>query len=232
MLALFFKDWRFFRVPMIALVVLSIGCYVIGFTAIATLKFNANSGSTKLIFGPSVLNIIFTSCLATINLTALLASAFGGICIAGERNDRTADFLAMLPITRGQIVTSKWLVSFVILGCWAGVHAIIALSLFTHKEYFSSNELEISQSAAVWGGFSFCFYGVAWLFSTFTRSGPISACASIALTLSCAGLTALCMDSISRSVQAVPLGVGFVTFVVGLASLFVGTVYYVKRVAP
>ena len=38
-------------------------------------------------------------------MATILSSVFGGVAFAQERRERSADFLAMLPITRGKIVT-------------------------------------------------------------------------------------------------------------------------------
>src|SRR5207253_1733249 len=42
-------------------------------------------------------------------VTVFLAAIFGGIAFAQERRDRSADFLAMLPTSRRQIVISKFI---------------------------------------------------------------------------------------------------------------------------
>ena len=118
MRALLAKDWRLFRVPTIALVLVAVGCYLLGGAA-ALHEHLENAGHDSL-FAGTVFAAVFT---------ALVASAFGGAAIAGERSDRTADFIALLPVTRRQIILSKWLVSGFVLGTWAAAHVAVAIAL-------------------------------------------------------------------------------------------------------
>jgi ABC-type transport system involved in multi-copper enzyme maturation permease subunit len=118
MRALIAKDWRFFRVPMIALLITGTGCYTVA--AVAIFFLHPDPREYELLCHSSVL---------AINLTGLLASVLGGMAIAVERSERTADFVGLLPVSRSQIVLSKWLVSIFMLGACAVINAVIALWL-------------------------------------------------------------------------------------------------------
>jgi ABC-type transport system involved in multi-copper enzyme maturation permease subunit len=65
-------------------------------------------------------------------VVALIAAAFGGLAIAGERADRTGDFLAMLPVSRLQIPLSKWLISLATLGVCLTLPLLVAFWFFRH----------------------------------------------------------------------------------------------------
>jgi ABC-type transport system involved in multi-copper enzyme maturation permease subunit len=45
----------------------------------------------------------------------------------GERSDRTADFIGLLPVTRKQIILSKWLISIIVLAGCAAFHSVSAI---------------------------------------------------------------------------------------------------------
>jgi hypothetical protein len=71
------------------------------------------------------------------------------------------------------------------------------------------------------------------LLSTFARSGPISACVSIAITIAALVLAR------SAEPEGAPADtwhwafrLGLLPSAIGLASLFAGTLYYLRRVAP
>jgi hypothetical protein len=82
------KDWRLYRVHLIALLVTSAGCYALGLMG-AFYRLPDPYGPRDSFYAASII---------AANLTALLAAAFGGMAIAGERSDRTADFLSLLPV--------------------------------------------------------------------------------------------------------------------------------------
>jgi len=82
-------------------------------------------------------------------------------------------------------------------------------------------------AVALWSGGTICLFGVAWLFSTFTKSAPISASVSIAATIVIAVLTG------SGRYQGEPfLILALVMAVIGLSSLVAGTIYYLRRISP
>ncbi len=48
----------------------------------------------------------------------------------GERSDRTADFIGLLPVTRKQIILSKWLISIIVLAGCAAFHSVSVRSSY------------------------------------------------------------------------------------------------------
>jgi ABC-type transport system involved in multi-copper enzyme maturation permease subunit len=216
--ALLAKDWRFFRLPMLALLITGAGCYALV--------------SASMLFmqpGESSPQAISSGAGIAIALTAMIASAFGGMAIAGERADRTSDFMALLPVTRFQMLLSKWLVSLMLLGGSAMFHAFIAFYVL-HLD---------QQTITIWShgltlsvGLTFSFFGIAWLFSSFTKSGPISACIAIAITLGSTVLVSLSFEGHNHSEFIVTMTTAATTAAIGMISLACGTVYYLRRIAP
>jgi ABC-type Na+ efflux pump permease subunit len=221
MLALLAKDWRLFRLPTIALVTVVVGCYAI-------------AGAEDHFLAPE--NVMPTTSLLAAILTAVLASAFGGFAVAGERADRTMDFLGALPVTRWQIILSKWTISFLTLGICAMIQLVLA-KLFLATPLDTRRWLsQAPWTVLVWVAFSASFFGIAWLISTFTRSGTISACISIGIT------TAVFIESgfgpdrqfgagQSHETQAM-LVHSLRPLLVGVAAVIAGTLYYRRRVEP
>ena len=222
MCALLAKDWRLFRLPTFALVTIVVGCYS---PAAASERF---LGYHSLAFGATVL---------AATLSGVLASAFGGLAIAGERADRTMDFLGVLPITRGQIIFSKWTISFLVLGLCALLQYFIATVLMRvvvsplDGTGWSSGPLP--QVIPEWVAFSASFFGIAWLLGTFLRTPAISACASIAATLAWFAIieTRQHANHMEHHPRA-SLILTSVSLAIGLTSLIGGTLYYLRRVEP
>jgi hypothetical protein len=213
------KDWRLFRAPMIALTVIGLWRYLIWLTPM---------------FGMGLRDHLFNSLLdwqiGACDPTALFAAVFGGIAIAGERSNGAADFLAVLPITRGQIIFSKWMVSAVMVGACMFLHFLLAYSFQSSSNIGQLGPGFWARSAVVWIGFTTSFFGIAWLLSTFTRSGPISTCVSIGLTIAIFFQEEI--SDVPPDVWARCCRLALPPLSIGLASLIVGTLYYLRRVAP
>jgi ABC-type transport system involved in multi-copper enzyme maturation permease subunit len=239
MRALLAKDWRFFRAPMIALLVVGPACFLIALIAV----FSSHPAEGVI---DTTLQCLFIAAMIACALTSLLASAFGGIAIAGERTDRTADFLGLLPVSRTQIILSKWIASISMLLASAGTYLAIAGSswlivLCRHPagppamNATPRDTDDLLTSTACWIGFTAAYFGIGWLLSAFTRSGPISACISIATTFAAStvfGLATQAMDERRYSDQDLTLAFASLLLAIGLLSAIGGAIYYRKRIAP
>jgi ABC-type transport system involved in multi-copper enzyme maturation permease subunit len=226
MRVLFVKDWRLFRAPMVALIVVGAVCYLI---ALASIFYPQADHDT--------LDSLFTAALVSFELTGFLAAAFGGVAIAGERADRTADFLGLLPVRRMQIVLSKLTVSILMIGACAAFHLLIlGLTLLAWSNYYPTNrgphDVQWVTALPMWFGFTTSLFGIAWLLGTFLRSGPISACVSIATTIAWFAVVALRLDAGHYRDEVVPITLSSISLAVGLSTLVGGTIYYLRRIAP
>jgi ABC-type transport system involved in multi-copper enzyme maturation permease subunit len=123
---------------------------------------------------------LFPSSIFGLVLSTICFAFLGGNAIAGERADRSAEFLAYLPVTRRRILVSKllaaaaimaliWLPNLLI-GILTLPEAVLPLARDT-KEL-----LEIFANAAITGLVFFC---VAWLFSAGLESPAIAAAAGL-----------------------------------------------------
>jgi len=229
--ALLAKDWRLYRLPIIGLIVAGVGAYLLaaGGESYAHADLARYSHYVQN-HHPLFLTLEEASLLAGF-LTALLASTFGGVAVAGERNDRTADFVALLPVSRGQIITSKFVVAGSALLAFTLFHALMFVlwaSLMGSEAYRS-----IRAGALVFFGWQMgcllSFFAVAWLVGTFTASSAINACISIAVTI--AALLWMFRPPYFGSTRL--YGDHTTTFLsLALSCLFAGTIYYLRRIAP
>jgi ABC-type transport system involved in multi-copper enzyme maturation permease subunit len=227
------KDWRLFRVPMVALIIVAAGCYLM---ALAFIIDNwKDIAVAKTTPQTSAGAIVSAAAYIALLLTCLPASALGGTAIAAERTDRTSDFIGLLPVTRLQIVLSKLLSSFLIIAVFAAFHACVLWICSALEPSPVRFDWNVLAGCIMWIGCAICLLGVAWLFSTFMSSGPISACIAIGVTAVTIVTSTYLVDT--HSEHRLPdwglfLILSGVTYGVGLPSLIGGSLYYLRRVAP
>src|SRR5450432_1436746 len=92
------KDLRVFLVPTIGGLVL-ISCGFLISTAAFELASNAR--------GPDLHDVLAFATIVGMLMVVLLAAAYGGSAFTVERREHSSDWLNILPITRGEIITSK-----------------------------------------------------------------------------------------------------------------------------
>jgi ABC-type transport system involved in multi-copper enzyme maturation permease subunit len=120
------------------------------------------------------------SCLASLAVSQLTVTLLGGNAIAGERVDRSAEFLASLPFTRKKILASKLLLSLIVTAViW--FNAVILIYLFWKMGGFDKPDYV---HAVVRGGINFVvtsltFFCVAWFLSELISSPAIATCGGL-----------------------------------------------------
>ena len=175
----------------------------------------------------------------------LLASEFGGMAFARERKDCTADFMALLPVSRVQILASKLVVGGVSIIASTVIPMIVGVESFEHQFVYDEH-LSFIWKWESWAGqttilFGFALelytfacmvtalFGVAWLLSTFSESSVVSTCTSLAITLAMFVLTEFNGKPDYTSRQLV---ISLSMLALGLPGLFAGTIFYVRRISP
>jgi len=224
------KDWRLFRAPIFGLLIVALVAWLIALMAPRASHGKEGFDDWRL----------FASAVA-LHLTGVFAAVFGGISIAGERNARTGDFVSLLPVTRRQIIFSKWMVSALILFPFVAFHAAVATLTQLHR-WKSEQMFELQHDLADWGaqavlwlGCTTSFFGVAWLAGSFSSSAVISACASIAISLVVVMVSAFVTDPATHVLQdswIVPFLTTIPVFLLGMGGVISGTLYYLKRIEP
>jgi ABC-type transport system involved in multi-copper enzyme maturation permease subunit len=222
MIALMKKDWRLFRVPVVGGIVLHLIPYFIyGFITWWNWKSLAQpqlGPELAAMSGPGFAIIM------------IIAAVLGGAALAQERRDRSADFQAMLPVSRAQIIASKVIVSALILLAFAifdiSIFLLASMALNPSTENSRPDRGEMFQ---MFISFTLLAYGAAWLGSSFLSSPAIAASASLALLLTSALWPNLLPNSFPiREYQIAE----WTALVLGVGCLVAGTVYYLKRIEP
>jgi ABC-type transport system involved in multi-copper enzyme maturation permease subunit len=218
MIALLKKDWRLFHVPMVGTVIFIALCYLI-------FAVNIWLGREQL-GAESVASELATASVMGLNVVGIMAAVFGGVAFAFERHERWADFMAMLPVSRFQIVVSKIIVAGTFL-------SLISVVLGEAFALFAEQTVPISpllHGVALYASCVFMSFSVAWLCSSFLSSPAISAAISLALVV----FTVICPDLLPpklTKVEVEELEIA-VMGVAGIVSFLTGTIYYLLRVEP
>jgi ABC-type transport system involved in multi-copper enzyme maturation permease subunit len=163
-------------------------------------------------------------------LTVAVTTVFGGVAFAQERRERSADFLALIPVSRLKIIASKTIIG-----------VLLPAILFAANFYAACKSgLSITFNPR---GTPFMYlltadimlfaFGVAWFFSSFLRSPSEASCIAIGSVLAlvvtgflsgrwAAGITDL--DKIVI-VYSTPASIGLSFFAAGMYT-------YLRRVEP
>ncbi len=109
--------------------------------------------------------------------TIVMAAVFGGHAIGIERQDRSREFLAVLPVSKPKIVLSKLVWPVVTIGLMWAIHAaVLAAWEDGWRDPPVDGQVILLFALASWASF-----GIAWLVSTLQDSPIIAAGAGLAI---------------------------------------------------
>ena len=168
-------------------------------------------------------------------LSQLTIAFLGGNAFAGERADRSAEFMAYLPISRKDRLLSKfWLTVIVI-----AVILVVNLAVFRladgrfpwQMRDRESDIAEFLRNVAITG---FVAFGVGWLISSFQSSPTFAVCGGFVVPL----LTAMGLSLVVREFE-IPDDFRFaftwyavICGILGALGFALGTWLFLKRVEP
>jgi len=172
--------------------------------------------------------------LYSLGISQLTFGLLGGSAIAGERVDRSAEFLAYLPLSRGRILAAKLLFTLAVSAViWLPNLVILGISVLVLAVKAGDGASILANITAT----GLVFFGVGWLLSTMTESPSISVC--VGLVVPVIVLTAICgvgyladLPADSHYPPYISLWYQVVSMAIALASFGAGTVYYLRRVEP
>jgi ABC-type transport system involved in multi-copper enzyme maturation permease subunit len=224
---LIWKDYRHNRVIVYAGLVLLLFPYLIAFK----LGWDRAPSSP-----PSKwTQFIASAGLYSLGLGQITIALIGGNVIAGERVDRSAEFLASLPISRRKILLSKLLLSLAIAAVIWGNLFVSWLLMNTSPELAEQlHGRQIIMPIAIIAAVGLLFFGVAWLFSSFLSSPTFAvAAALIAPLLVGWGLMGIgYLSGVTDRDLNFPYCYSGIASVLGLACFAGGAWYYLRRVEP
>ncbi len=237
------KDWRLNRAIIIGAIIFSVLPYVS--SAIFVNFFPPEYAVYREMDSRRKAESMQTSAYACQIIVVLLAAALGGAALAGERRERTAEFLAMLPAPRSASVYSK---IFVAAGCmtfFIAIHLLALAAINVWTDSVGVNRLRGPGILGVGGiaiAYSIVLFGVAWAVSVFIRSPAIAACVGIAVGFAILfGGTAWIVAAFERwrimgpfrnSEDSAITITACIAATMGIVSIGISTLYYLRRVEP
>ena len=222
MRSLLWKDYRQNRGALLAAVLVAAGPYLVAVVIIIAQRVVGAKEAEEW------LQAITAACYASIWISVMIAAFMGAAPIAGERADRSAEFVAGLPIDRANAVFSKAIVTGLpCLALWAANTLALTLLMKSCDNGRPPNLNENDLVAAITWSFllALLLFGMAWLFSSLMRSPAMAAAAAIGTVTGLA--TAVSMlsswdgyqrvdDSMVILLIALCIGLGLMSFLTGV----------------
>jgi ABC-type transport system involved in multi-copper enzyme maturation permease subunit len=192
------------------------------------------------------LNARWPEAFAIASLWSLIASqltigCIAGNAIAGERVDRSAEFLASLPVSRRKILASKllfaaaaataiWVTDGTVLLVLRGID----LGAVRNVVAISTTDVFAALGGVAVSGVA--IFGVAWSISSILTSATIPICGGVVTPLVVwLGIGVVTYGILGRDpIRGPSLGLWYagICLTLGIASFIAGTWYYLRRVEP
>ena len=179
---LILKDWRAARVLKRVAILLFVAPFAVALAWILTAT-GPEWPKGLVEWAASLAALVGLSCISS-SLATTLAPA---VLIAKERRDRTASFVASMPVSRSQVILAKIIISVTVLA----IPALVALVAFALGGWIvgrtdsplmvrhAEAKLVSMQAQIAWAGsVGILNFGLAWLFSSVLRNDLAAAGAS------------------------------------------------------
>ncbi len=227
MKTLLWKDFRQNARILIAVVVLLLLPYVAAvLLTVVSLLTATDDGGTIPYGGWS--EVLHNASRISLGLWVVTCAFIAGNAVAGERADRSAEFVACLPVTRRSAVASKAILAI-------GACLLFALA---HLTVFLATDLRFRD----WSGEAFVIigltgwfiFGVSWLFSALLNSPSIAAASGLGGAMVFGGVMALAVNATDAALGVVvsvfPMFI-FLSIFIGGACFVGGVARYLRRAA-
>jgi len=166
-------------------------------------------------------------------LSQLTLALLGGHAIACERADRSAEFLAYLPVARTRILAGKIALALVTVALiWIPNLLIVRWAMAGLPEQgprFYADIWSAFWTLVITGLAAFC---VAWLLSSFLESPTFSICGGLVTPWLVLMALAFLVWWFEWPEQVIFLGYSITCLVLGPACFAAGTWHYLRRVEP
>lgn len=195
-LALLRKDWRLNRAAMITLLITALGPYVL-------LPGDPSQAAVYV----SILNFV-------------PAAALGGAAFARERREHWDDFLAVMPVSQLQIISSKLLVALGPLALTTTLNIAVLMSGHSNTTSIEGLSSYLCLLLAI--------FGLAWLLSALLPSPAIAAVTSLLVVVAAAMIDSAIVDAahhVNPNITA-PMWAG-----AGVLAVFAGCICHARRLS-
>jgi len=220
---LLWKDYRQNRLVVFAGLFFLLAPYAIGlWDGRAMIYERARAPEGRLI------EIFAIASVWSLAISQVTFALIGGNAIAGERVDRSAEFLYAMPITRRKLLASKIVVALAI----AAVPWLIDAPVFWYLANVGAlarGRLEVGEIFAVIATTGLIFFSVAWVFSSFIASPTLAVCGGLVTPL-----IPIVPEQLGLPVPFPATRLWYCTICLTLALVCfgVGTWHYLRRVEP
>jgi ABC-type transport system involved in multi-copper enzyme maturation permease subunit len=230
---LIWREYRLNRLILMAGLGLLLLPYAMSLVALAWAKYP-----------PKALEAFGGAALYSVGLTQLTLVLLGGNAIAGERNDRSAQFVAYLPLSRPRRLAAKLMVTAATVIVLWGVNLLVLLiasganldlDLDTDPKLCNLVQTVLGYSALM----GLVSFGVAWLISSLQSSPTFAVCggliAPLVIVMGLHGAVwglGLATYPGSTFDEFVETGYSTICAMVAVVCFSIGTWYYLRRVEP
>ena len=181
--------------------------------------------------------VIRPACLTSLVVSVFVSAFVAGNAFAGERVDRSAEFVAYLPIRRKAAVASKAIVAIgaCVLAWGANAAVVLACPLVGPVSSLNPSAwyLHLLPNTAVAMVFVF---GVSWLFSSFRTSSASAAASGLGTAVLVVVATVYLSEDLWRPPDRIPdcwiFGYMFGVILVGVGCFVAGSIVALRRVEP
>lgn len=176
-------------------------------------------------------HLLFLCAICSLVLELPTAAMLGGCSFAAERADRSAEFMAYMPVSRGKVVVSKAVLT---LGVLSAVWLLNLAVLWTAAPSVEPAHTDGSIDRTTWVLVSIgaCMFGVAWLCSTIADSHALAASVGMCVPLLLGGAALLIGQTLGVSESALDLWFPRACAAAGVIGFLLGCRYYLHRVGP
>ena len=218
MITLIRKDLRQMRLPFLMSAALFVAPAVIAAIAWMFYPDNGAHGTWR--------EFVASFALMGAYLCTIGAALPSAVAFAGERRDRTAEFVATLPVSRLRIVMSKAIVSLAA-AAWPWMLALgLAALVVDWKEQGVAEPVPWALCASV------ALFGLAWLCSSLMESEVFSAAISIVCVTILAFGAWVLTDRAKLTQHETRLLYFTLLPAVGIGGFLAGTIIALRRVSP
>ena len=172
----------------------------------------------------------------SLGLSLFTFAMLGGNAIAAERSDRSAEFLAYMPVSRWSILTSKSLIALTpVAAIWMVNLAFLFWVAPRLADGVSAAEIvlrpEVRESFDVFGGISILLIGAGWFWSSVLTSHGLATGMSVvtlaAVVMGFIGLVEGC--GLENVIEKWFVSV---SVVVGIGGYMAGCAHYLRQLEP
>jgi len=186
-------------------------------------------------FHPGVFQVFGFALLYSVILTQLTQALLGGNAIAGERNDRSAQFVAYLPLSRPRRLRAKLSVIAAATVVFWGANLLILLFVLGTAPEANPRFYDLIRNALPYSAITgLVFFGVAWLVSSLQSSPTFAVCGGLITPLVIImglhwGAWVTGPPTFDRFAA---IAYAAICPIVAVVCFSIGTWYYLRRVEP